>query len=278
MKTNSKGLGTIILFIAVCFSGCERPFNFSPYDGRVPDEFRHTTQRNLTEILRRDTAQQQAFKIALLSDTHYHYDDLHDAVQHINTKNDIAFVVVTGDIAESGLLGDFIFFHKTMQKLRIPYLTVIGNHDYLANGEKIYQQMFGDLNYSFIFNNTKFIMFDNVFWESDKAPDFPWLEHELGNNEISEKESGYIKPYRHIIPFSHIPPFDQQFRDHASLYHQLLVKNGVFLSVHGHRHSYFLDELFGDGIRYLTIPSPQKRSYCELIINEYHVEVQKVDY
>ena len=74
-----------------------------------------------------------------------------------------------------------------MKNLNKPYLTVIGNHDYLSNGEVIYKQMFGDYNYSFEFNKNKFILFDDIIIESNNNPDFNWLSMQFQIMNYSNK-------------------------------------------------------------------------------------------
>ena len=256
------------VFVLIVALSCENPFSFSPYETIVKEEYRNTTQKNLLLIDSLDRQESGPFKVALIADTHYHFDDLHDALSVINTKKDILFVLICGDIAESGLLNDYVYFHKVMQYSSKPYLTVIGNHDYLSNGSTIYRDMFGDYNYTFTFNNVKFVLFDNVFWESKKIPDFNWLEDQLNNQQ----------GYDHIIPFMHIPPFDQQFANHHERYHQLLVDYDIGFSIHGHRHEYDLRDMYGDGIQILSIGSPSKRSYCELTVTPQQISVEQIHF
>jgi 3',5'-cyclic-AMP phosphodiesterase len=257
----------IFLVLMVVLS-CENPFSYSPFETIVKEEYRNSTQKNLKLIDSLDNQESVPFKIALIADTHYHYDDLYDALSVINTKTDILFILIGGDIAESGLRNDYVYFQKVMRHSTKPYLTVIGNHDYLSNGSTIYRDMFGELNYTFTFNNVKFVLFDNVFWESKKLPDFSWLERELSDQQ----------GYDHVIPFMHIPPFDQQFENHREQYHQLLVDHDIRFSIHGHRHTYDLRDIYGDGIQILSIGSPSKRSYCELTVTPQQISVEQIHF
>jgi Icc-related predicted phosphoesterase len=161
-----------------------------------------------------------------------------------------------------------------MGQARIPYVTVIGNHDHLSNGGKIYQQMYGPLNYSFTFHQVKFIAWDNVEWESEKETDYNWLQQAL---EINRDEATN-EFYHHVIPFSHIPPTDGQMEDDREKFHALLKEHQVKLSVHGHRHTFSMRELYGDGIQYVTVGSPQKRNYAEIAITPDTIVVSKIDY
>jgi 3',5'-cyclic-AMP phosphodiesterase len=267
--------GIVKLVFCVClFWACDNPFSYSPFEARVAEELQNTTAKNLQRIALLDTSASQPFKIALIADVHYHFDNLRDALTDINQRDSAAFIIVAGDITENGLQKEFELFHQIMASAGKPYLTVIGNHDYLSNGGEVYQQMFGPFNYSFTFRKVKFVMWDDVLWESKKAPDWKWLETSLG--EPAVKEAGGA--YRHVIPFSHIPPTDGQLEAKAQLFHQLLRDNNVNISIHGHKHAYSKAEYFGDGIRYVTIGSPQKRSYALLTITPYEIAVEKIEY
>ena len=169
------------------------------------------------------------FKFAFVTDNHYHYSNLRAVIEDINRKPDILFVFFGGDIADQALLKEYEIFYTTMEKLNKPYLTVIGNHDYLSNGEIIYKQMFGDYNYTFEFNQNKFIIFDDIVWESNTPLDFNWLSNQLSNN-ISNKQ---------VFVIAHIPPFSDQFDSNMEqTYKTLMSDNNVQLSIHGHIHSY----------------------------------------
>ena len=256
-----------VFWITIAWS-CDPWFSYSPYESRLDPSYVGLTEQNLDLIRSLSAGDSKPFRVALLSDTHYHYSKLDEAVADINSKDYFDFAIVTGDIAENGLKQEFIFFHESMSKLTIPYLTVIGNHDYLVNGEKVYSEMYGPYNYTFVFNNVKFVMFDNVRWESEKSPDLPWLSSVLHNDH----------GYDHVIPFSHIPPFDGQMQEYREKIQQLLVENNIRYSIHGHSHRYTLEELYGGGVWYHTIPSPQYSAYTELSVYPDSISFKKIEY
>lgn len=264
-----KSIRNSFIFIVIAgLSSCDPWFSYSPYEADLDPAYHSTTEKNLTIINAADAGDSKPFKVALLSDPHYHFSKLHDAITHINKKGDYAFAIVTGDLSENGLMQEFIFFYESMKELRLPYLTVIGNHDYLSNGELVYNQMFGSNNYTFVFNNVKFVMFDNTTLESGKDPDMDWFSDNLLNDH----------GYDHVIPFSHIPPYDTQMKNHSRAYHELMVKNDITASIHGHKHEFSLEESYGDGVRYLTVSSPQYRTYSELTITPTGIEIEKIEY
>lgn len=259
---------------AICFLlaglsySCDPWFAYSPYAGNVEDAYLSTTEKNMARINAIDAGDGKPFKVALLADPHYHFSKLEDAIRRINSDPDYAFAIVAGDLTENGLLQEFVFFHDIMAGLNIPYLTVIGNHDYLSNGEMVYAEMYGPYNYTFEFNNTRFVLFDNNTIESEKQADLDWFAKQLVN------DGGYD----HVIPIAHIPPYDVQMAENRDPYHRLLIGNQIPLSIHGHRHDFSKEDVSGDGIYYVTVSSPQKRTFTELTVSPQAVEVKKIEY
>jgi 3',5'-cyclic-AMP phosphodiesterase len=273
---NKRSATRIINFVlsTLLVVACSDPFSVSPFEISVRQEFKNTTQKNLDKIQLIDSLDGKTFKIALIADTHFHFGSLADAINDMQKRKDFSFIVVVGDLTENGLLKEFEIFHSIMGQSGIPYLTVIGNHDYLSNGGKVYKQMFGTSNYSFTFNGAKFIAWDNIIWESEKEADYQWLEETLKNSN----DGVNTQPHNHIIPLSHIPPFDDQFESHRERFHSLLKENNIMLSVHGHKHEFALDEMYSDGIQFLTVGSPQHRTYTELTITPEDLLVRKIQY
>jgi 3',5'-cyclic-AMP phosphodiesterase len=271
----TKGVAFILLLLLSLLWACENPFSFSPFEARVPETLRHTTDENLKRINELDaTWTDTVVHVALISDPHYHFNNLNDALLDINRKNEAAFIIVTGDLTENGLQKEFELFRKIMNTSELPYVTVIGNHDYLSNGGEVYQQIFGQLNYSFTFQDVKFVMWDDVVWESKKNPDWQWLKEQF----TSETKASANTAQKRIIPFSHIPPDDPQVTNLSTLYRDLMVNRGAGISIHGHKHKYTAEQYYGDGVTYITIGSPQMRAYAMLTITPSKISVRKIEY
>jgi Icc protein len=260
-----KYLNIIMLFsISLVFTNCEHFFEFSVYEANVKASNKNTTSKNL-ESLKKINVSTQEFKFAFLSDVHYYYDDLKTVINDINKREDILFVVFGGDIADQALLKEYEVFYDIMKTLKKPYLTVIGNHEYNANGGFIYKNMFGDYNYSFEFNNNKFVLFDNVVWESDKDPDFKWLSEELVDTE----------KFNQVFVFAHIPPSGDQFdAEMKQKYRTILQENGVSLSLHGHTHTYSYEQ---DDVSYFTVPSLKGLGYGIVIVQDKSFNVELIE-
>jgi 3',5'-cyclic-AMP phosphodiesterase len=265
----SIGLSLLIL-------SCDNPFSYSPFEAHVAAEFRNTTNRNLDRIRMLDVASDTVFTIAVISDTHYHFNSLKDAIDDIDTRPSVQFIIVVGDVTENGLQKEYEIFHTIMSSSMKPWLTVVGNHDHLSNGGAIYQQMFGELNYSFTFHGTKFVIWDNVVWESNRIPDWAWLRSELSSTQENTVPTSSINQ---IIPLSHIPPFDTQLLDSAKAFNDLLRSNRVEYSIHGHKHTYSSEKLFEDGeVTYVTVGSPQYRTYALLTVSTRQTIIEQIKY
>jgi len=258
----------LILSILGIIGRCDY-FEYSPYAANVKDEYKNIQHINFNNLLKADSVQREEIKFAVIADSHYNYHELNKAIVNINARNDIEFVIANGDIADHGYLKEYEMFHGQMKKLKVPYLTVIGNHDYRSNGEIIYKQMYGEPNKSFIYNSNLFILFDNIFWESNKNSDFDWLENELNNSS----------KYESIFVLCHIPPYGDQFTDDfEERYKALMIQYGVDLSIHGHVYRFEYGEYYNDGVQYLVVGSIMDKEYAIITANEYEVEVEQIKY
>jgi len=255
-----------LLLVAItltCFN-CDHLFEFSVYEANVKSKQKNTTVKNL-KLLERITVNSKEFKFAFISDVHFFYDQLKTTIDDINKRDDILFVIFGGDIADQALLREYEIFHDIMSSLKKPYLTVIGNHDYNINGAIIYKKMFGDYNYSFEFNNNKFVLFDDIVWESEKELDFDWLTSELkGNTNFNQ-----------VFVIAHIPPDGDQFTDKLKQkYKGIMSENKVPLSIHGHTHNYNFEE---GAVSYLTAPAVKEKAYNIVAVKDKSFTVELIE-
>ncbi|WP_339660189.1 metallophosphoesterase [uncultured Polaribacter sp.] len=256
----------IILAIAVLltFTNCAHPFEFSVYEANVKTNQQNTTVKNL-KLLENISLDSKEFKFAFISDVHFFYDQLGDVIDDINNRDDVKFVIFGGDIADQALLREYEIFYDIMSNLKKPYVTVIGNHDYNVNGGIIYKKMFGDYNYSFEFNNNKFVLFDNVVWESEKELDFDWLTSELKDNTS----------YNQVFVVAHIPPDGDQFEGELEeKYRALMLAYNVPLSIHGHTHTFNYE--VGE-VSYLTAPAVKEKAYNIVSVKDKGFSVELIE-
>lgn len=267
MNLLKRYIALIIIGIVATTMACNRIFEFSPYEANVKNKNKNSTAKNL-KLIENIEVESDGFKFAFVTDSHTWFTNLRTVVDDINNKDDILFVIIGGDIADQGLLKEYELFYNIVEKLHKPYLTVIGNHDYKSNGDVIYQQMFGDYNYSFEFKNNKFVLFDDIVWESNKNPDFDWLSAQLSDNAS----------YEQLFVVAHIPPFtDQLDSTMQQTYHSILSDNNVELSMHGHVHSYSYAKTFDDAVNYLIVPSLKKPSYCVVNVHNKSFDIELIE-
>ncbi|HRY31890.1 MAG TPA: metallophosphoesterase [Bacteroidales bacterium] len=258
--------------ILLVLSSCDKWFEYSPYSANVPVKMRQTTTRCLNKISEMNSSgfPFTRFKIAFISDSHLNFDDLEDAVEAINRDEEVVFTIHCGDMTDGGMLAEYMISWNIADKLRRPYLTVTGNHDCLANGEYIYQEMFGPKDYSLEFQQCKFVFFTDVIWElNNREPDFLWLDNELK----------FSTQYRHVFVIAHIPPWSDQFSPLRTVaYRMMMHDHGVRYSVHGHHHDPYLGYYFSDSIPYLVVGSVDKRGYYELVVEQDSCWFNRIQY
>lgn len=249
MKTIWQGL-VCLLFVATC--SCAQLTDYSPYDAKISHH--NINIENITrltdQVLSTDT-----LRFAVISDTHTNYSDLKDAVRFINTLENVAFTVISGDITDWGLAAEFKDYYQLISKLNMPFITLIGNHDYLSNGELIYTRMFGPTSFYFDLGDYRMVVFDNVVWEKgNKEPDFNWLQKTL--QDTADRTN---------ITFMHIHPWDPQldngYADHIG---QIIESQPVAISFFGHGHGYKY-EIKNDR-QYLLVPTVQRRVMAKVTL------------
>ncbi len=110
-------------------------------------------------------SQTKVFRFAFLSDTHIGSpngiaeEDLRRTVRDINAMDDIAFVVITGDITELGTPEELKMAKQLLDSLDVPYYIIPGNHDtgWSESGGFGFVQTFGSDRFLFEHNGIRFI-------------------------------------------------------------------------------------------------------------------------
>lgn len=271
MKQNVTTL-TVILFSVLLFAGCEK-FEFDPnqsVDATSEEQLNYCSINRL-----RENATDSSVDFVLMGDTHIDYENMERLVKHLNQRADIDFVVHAGDLTEHGILQQYKQTAGYMQQLRHPFVTVIGNHDIVGNGQAMYTHMFGRPNYSFTYAGIKFIVFNNNSREygfNGKVPDLGWLHQEIsGPGDFSR-----------IVLVSHVPYFDKDFdqamrNDYVSLVSGYQQKP-ILLSLNGHLHDGFTGTPRETGFLHLAAGSVNRRGYIVVHIKGNDVSYEKVHF
>ncbi len=247
--------------VLLLLGGCDL-LEFSPQDTQVPAEYRNLTQKNLARLAARPLPAGDTLRVVFTGDSQRFYDAADALVASVNQQPGIALVVVAGDISDFGLGREMQWVARRLARLRVPYLTVIGNHDHVGNGRAAYEQVFGPLNYSFIHGDPKFVFVDTNSREygfNGQIPDLNWLRPQLGEVQGAARQ----------VVVAHVPPQDADFDARLTRAYAAAVAaapGGRALHLSGHRHRYAREEPFGDGVTYVNTEDVGARQYLVLTL------------
>lgn len=249
------------LLLSLVFSSCEM-FEEHPYDVDIRGG-RDINARNIARI-EPAMAGCKTMRIAMISDTQRSLDDLKDAIKAINARDDIDFVLHGGDISDFGLTDEFEWTRDAMEKLTVPYVAVIGNHDCLGTGRDAYRGIYGEVNFAFTAGNVRFICLNTNALEydySEPVPDFNFLDRQL---------EGFPDEAEKTVFLMHACPGSEVFNNNVMKIFQRYVNMfpQVQFCAYGHNHQFDISDMFGDGIIYCQCPNVAKRKYLVFTIKE----------
>lgn len=212
------------------------------------------------------------FDFILMGDTQRFYDELEEFVGHANGLTDVEFILVDGDLVDFGLNREYNWIAEKFARLNKPYVAVIGNHDMLANGRRIYNEMFGAEEFTFWYGGNKFICLNTNSREVEydgSLPNMPFLKKELADTSA-----------RNIFVLSHVPPFSGDFDStlQKPFADALAAQPRVRLSMHGHDHSYSFGYPYKDGVPYVVASYTKDRSYARVKVRGTTVSVTEEFY
>lgn len=258
MRLSSAGPLIILCFV---LTSCSDLIEYSPFDADVSS--RDINKVHISRIMEGTVT--DTLKFAVFSDVHEGYDDMYDALRHINRRGEAGFVIINGDITNSGFSQEFEWYASVIPVSGIPVVTVIGNHDCMANGPLIYERLFGPYNRSFVTGNYKFILFNNIILENHlNSPDYEWLRDELAGN------------YYNII-LSHIPPISFDIGSlHRIVYNSIADSTNTGMAIHSSAHSY--SEYDYHGIPSLITTTVKDREYYLIKAFEGRFNVARVNF
>jgi Icc protein len=255
----------IRIIVLLCFvfllTSCDK-FEYNVYEtNRVKNDPSVKTQNNIDKILQ--LPEKDTLKIIFTGDTQRYYDDLEDLVEAVNEIPGIDAVVITGDLADFGAALEYELINRQLKMLKVPFITAIGNHDCLANGTKLYEEIYGALNYSFTWNGIRFVVHNTngrEFNFNGHVPDLNWMEQQLADSAN----------YEACIFVSHVPPYSDDFDPALENAYTSLIRNAknTIFSSNGHRHDFELSQPYQDSIWYLNTSSPANRIFSIISITE----------
>jgi len=211
----------IFFLIVPILIGCQDYIEYNPWQSKA--KYKDLTRKNIERL--QPSKIPGKVRVALLGDPQAVPGHLENAVGRINQYNDIDFVLILGDITDRGLLREWNWVGDILKKFKEPVLTVVGNHDGLNKGSKIYQDMFGPLDYTFTYEGIKFIL-----WNNNKL-EWPDL-----NFRYLYAEHDTDLP---VVLAAHQPPESGTLNDSDEyIWQDIRNKGKQIASVHGHMHNF----------------------------------------
>lgn len=259
-----------IIYVSLLFlSSCSNLFDYQPYDGLISGE----QNINKTNIARIESAcsSKDTIRFIMISDTQRWYDETEDFVKVANKRTDVDFVIHGGDVTDFGVTKEFLWQRDILNKLNVPYVVVLGNHDCLGDGQEVFEKIFGTPNFSFKANNIKFVCLNTNALEfdySNPVPDFEFIESQLDSVPAANAKTVFVM---------HARPYNEQFNNNVAKVFEYDIKRFPQLQfcLSGHDHRVEADDLFNDGVMYYGCANIAKRSYLLFTIYNkgYNYEV-----
>ena len=207
------------------------------------------------------------FTFAVLTDAHLYdipnhkFDAiLEKGVADVNSiKPRPDFVLYAGDLGQSGKEAELVKGKKILDKLKVPYKIIPGEHDYYLDMGKAWRGLFGDEYWSFDHNGSHIIGMNSIlvedFWTmasltpKERMGRMEELEcHRCGLWGVGEKQLDWLEkdvknlsPDTPIMIMTHSPLWDYYTRWNfqtldAPEIRQILRKFEKVMAIHGHVH------------------------------------------
>lgn len=264
-----KFIANIIVISIMLLSTSCSTLDYHPYDAHITGAH-NLTKKNIAHI-ERALKGKKSFKFAMISDTQRRFDETKLAIEEINSRNDIDFIVHGGDLSDFGFTDEFLWMRDLLCELNKPHVTVIGNHDCIGTGKDVYKKIYGESNYTFSAGNTRFICLNTNALEYDYSspiPDFSFLQRELANIPENIEKTIFLM---------HVKPYDDEFNNNVAQVFQAYINRfpKVQFCLYGHNHNLAVGEPFEDGVKYYGCPDIADRIYLLFTIHEngYNYEI-----
>ncbi|MEI7811122.1 MAG: PQQ-binding-like beta-propeller repeat protein [Ignavibacteria bacterium] len=127
---------------------------------------------------------------------------LENVVNNINARPDIEFVIVSGDITETGISDEYDSAKSILDRLKVKYYVIPGYNDYKRDENCLthFKELWGDDKFSFESGNIQFTGINSSVTREENSghfspEDLSWLDSELSK----------ISPAKEVFFFSHYP-------------------------------------------------------------------------
>lgn len=259
----TKLLACICIILAIgTVTACKDVFDIHPYDVNYGGEEHHNARAIAT--IEDRFANSDTLRIAFISDTHGWYYSTKAEVAAINKRNDIDFVVHCGDLTDTGTKKEFEWSRKILTNIKVPYVALIGNHDFLGTGDQSYQVLYGDMDFSFIAARVKFVCLNTNATEYDymaAVPNFDFMEQEMTNDTAR---------FDRTVVIMHAPPYSDQFNNNVAkaFRRYLSFFPGLMCCMFAHDHTNASRDIYNDGLMFYGVDCAEHRNYRILTIRK----------
>lgn len=266
-RSGGHGLRRCLRFAAalpavlLLLQSCE-VIDYHPYDA----DFRGACDINArnAERIEQACAGRTRLRFAVISDTQRWYDETAAAVRSINGRGDIDFVIHCGDLTDFGATREFVWMRDELEKLVPPYVCLLGNHDCLATGVRVFRRMYGEPDFSFTAGDVHFVCVNTNALEYDYSvpvPDFAFLRAD---------RDALPSGVRRTVVAMHAAPFSDQFNNNSADVFEYHISQYPALQfcLCGHQHSTTVFEPFGDGVLYYECGAAKHRQYLVFTLEE----------
>lgn len=278
----------LLTVITVVLSGCDN-FESSPYAAKITGN-RNTLATSLATLSQREPG--LPLRFAFITDTHDAIDEINAAIDIIRSRGNIDFIIHGGDMTDLGLPKEFMWCRDAMEKSELPFVTVIGNHDCLGNGEDSYEWIFGPKNYSFDVAGVHFVCLNTIALEYDYSEPVPDLNFILKDAEsVAKTNQEHPGSITHTVIVMHSRPFDEQFNNNVATpflyylqqYPGMITEDGddsytKAFCLCGHNHNFQVTDLYDAGLLFYQGDNIAKRSFMIFTIDEDGYEMEKVEF
>ena len=274
MNTHRLPLSRLLtaLALALLFVSCDKAFDIHPYDVNFKGD-RGINARQIATIEQR-CASKDTLRIAFISDTHGWYTDTKDEVASLNEHNDLDFVIHCGDLTDTGTSKEFEWSRDILNGLHMPYVALVGNHDFLGTGNQAYDVMYGTMDFSFIASRVKFVCLNTNATEYDymaAVPNFDFMEQEVTTG---------TDHFDRTLLIMHAPPYSDQFNNNVckAFRRYLDLFPGLLCCIYGHNHNDTVSDIYNDGLLFWGIDCAEHRNYRIMTITPDGYEMEQIRY